>query len=118
MIAVATFAEPAKGALAQKKSSDKPFLILFQSYGGDPTKPAQMTFAVSTLSRRQPLGFAQLGETIRSTNLKLVRFEKKTRIDTKRKKVDQSELTLLNVESNEFSVLVIGKPQNIPSAAK
>lgn len=81
----------------------------FQAYDKDPKRPypENMTFQINHAGTGAPTEFLKLGETVRGTNFKLLKFEYKTRTHPKYGEEDTSELTLLNTSTKETVVLVV-----------
>ena len=81
----------------------------FQAYDGDPKRadPKQMAFQINRLDVRKPSEFLKLGETIPGTKFKLLKFQFKTRVNQSGEEEDASELTLLNITTNETLVLAL-----------
>src|SRR6266704_236766 len=69
--------------------AQEPFRFVFSSWVGD-------TYAINTIDRRQPTQFLRIGETIRGTLFKLVKFKEKNEKSKYGTDVDVSELTLEN----------------------
>jgi hypothetical protein len=94
-----------------------PFLLKFQAYDVDPKKPENNSFQLNTLSVRQPTLFLKAGEKVPRTNYRIEKFEAKavmnpsTGIET-----DVSELTLMNLETNEPVVLVLNRVTDSPES--
>jgi hypothetical protein len=111
---------PPQGSGDKKEKPAPPagsqFRIKFQAYDGDPKKPGSMAFQINTLDVRQPTVFIMLGDTIPKTKLRLAKFEQKHFSGPNTEEDDISELTVVNVETKEATVLVISKVMNIPAA--
>ena len=80
----------------------------FASYNGDPTNPKNIDFQIKRLDVSGPTHFYKLGDTVTGTKLKLTKFDFKTRQNPKGGDEDVSELTLVNTETKESIVLVLG----------
>ncbi len=94
-----------------------PFLLLFQSFDGDPAKPETLTFGINPLSLRASTEFLSIGQMVPKTKFKVEKFEYKTAMNEKTEvEMDVSELTLRNTETNDTVVLVITKPGNSPDS--
>ena len=94
-----------------------PFLLLFNSYDGDPKKDKidKFSFQINTLSLKQPSEFLKIGETVTNTKFKLEKFEYKTRLNPKtEEQEDISELTVVNVETDEKVILILGRATDSP----
>jgi len=91
--------------------------LLFNAYDGDPKKdtPEQMTYQLNTLHVRQPSQFLKLGEMISGTKFKLQNFSYKTAANAATgEETDLSELTVVNTETNEPTVLPLARVTNSP----
>lgn len=104
------FAAPPREAGEPAKRT---FRVIFRAWDGDPAGPNPVLVYLRTLDWRHPFSDLQVGEEIPTTKLKLHRFEAKFRKTRNGKKVDVSELTLVNVETKETAVLVLGQTKDI-----
>lgn len=99
-------------------ASPRELQFVFTSFNGDWSKPQKCEFQIVISEgniRRTPTAFLGLNEMIPNTNLRIMKFEHKEKdLGTG----DRSELTVMNVQTGESTVLVIGKPTEIPGAAK
>jgi hypothetical protein len=94
-----------------------PFRLLFNAYDGDPKKPESMSFQINTLDLRQPSMFLNHGDMVTKTKFKIDGFESKSVLNPKTgEQTDVSELTLLNIETNEKIVLVLTKVTDSPDS--
>jgi hypothetical protein len=94
-----------------------PFSLLFQSYNGDPSKPAEMDFQINAVGRSRSSEFLKLGEKVSGSTYRLEKFELKSRKNEKTgADEDVSELTMLNTETNEPVTLVLTKPTDSPDS--
>ncbi len=94
-----------------------PFLMRFDAYDGDPSKPEKMTFQINAVSRGKRTQFKEIGQTIDGAPLKLQKFEKKMMVNPSTgAESDVSELTLLNTETNETVVLIKEKVIDSPDS--
>lgn len=94
-----------------------PFRLVFNAYDGDPKKdaPEKMTFQINTLDLRQPSEFLKLGETVPNTKFKLEKFEFKTVFNpANQSDQDVSELTMVNTETSQPTVLILTRVTNSP----
>ncbi len=107
------FGAPAPGVQAEDKpAAHAPFRLLFNAYDGDPKKdtPEKFTFQIGTTDLKQPSEFLKLGETIAKTKWKLAKFEfKMVHNPNAGEDEDVSELTLVNTETKQEVVLILGR---------
>ena len=89
--------------------AQEPFRFVFSSWVGD-------TYAINTIDHRQPTQFLKIGETIRSTLFKLVKFKEKNEKSKFGTDVDVSELTLENAENKDELTLTKGKTTTSPES--
>src|SRR5213075_2937453 len=85
--------------LKMKSFVQAPFRLVFASWVGD-------TFAINTSDLKEPTQFLKLGDSIRGTKFKIVKFTEKYETNKYGTKVDVSELTLENRETREPVTLV------------
>ena len=85
--------------LKLKSFVQEPFRLVFASWMGD-------TFALNTNDLREPTQFLRLGDSIRGTKFKLVRFSEKYAANQYGTRIDVSELALENRETGEQVNLV------------
>jgi len=85
--------------LKLKSFVQEPFRLVFASW-------VDNTFAINTNDLKKPTQFLKLGETIRGTNFKLLKFAEKHEVNKYGTKIDVSELTLENRETHEQVNLV------------
>jgi hypothetical protein len=85
--------------LKMKSFAQEPFRLVFASWVGD-------TFALNTSDLKEPTQFLKLGDSIRGTKFKIVKFTEKHDTNQYGTKVDVSELTLENRETHEPVTLV------------
>jgi len=65
-----------------------------------------MSFQIDWLDHRQPSEFLSLGEFVPNTRFRVTNFQFKTRFDPRRgEEEDASEITLVNVDTNQVMVL-------------
>ena len=94
-----------------------PFLLTFQTTDGDPAKPAEMSFQINAISRGSKTEFLKLGEKVANSPFKLLKYEEKKHMNEKiGVEEDVSELTVINTETNEPVVLVLGKRTDSPDS--
>lgn len=94
-----------------------PFRLLFNAYDGDPKKdkPEKFSFQINTIDLRQPSEFLQIGETVKNTKFKLEKFEYKSQLNKQiEEQEDVSELTIVNVETEEKVILVLNRVTDSP----
>ena len=82
-----------------KSFVQEPFRLVFASWVDD-------TFAINTNDLKEPTQFLRLGDSIRGTKFKLVKFTEKYEANKYGTKIDVSELTLENQETREQVNLV------------
>ena len=85
--------------LKMKSFVQEPFRLVFASWVDD-------TFAINTNDLKEPTQFLRLGDSIRGTKFKLVKFTQKSEANKYGTKIDVSELTLENQETREQVNLV------------
>ena len=85
--------------LKMKSFAQEPFKLVFASWVND-------TFALNTSDLKEPTQFLKIGDVIRGTKFKIVKFEEKFDTNKYGTKVDVSELTLENSENHEPVTLV------------
>jgi hypothetical protein len=94
-----------------------PFRLRFDSIDGDIKKPETLTFSINTRDLKQPTEFLKMGDLVRNTKFKLIKFEAKQELNKKTDvEEDASELTLQNIETEEKVVLVITKEIDSPNS--
>ena len=95
-----------------------PFLLLFQSVDKDlknPNDTKLMTFQIN--SRGKKTEFLKLGERVASSPFRLEKYEDKKKVNPKTgDEEDVSELTVLNTETNDPVVLVLGRQTDSPDS--
>ena len=85
--------------LKMKSFVQEPFRLVFASWVDD-------TFAINTNDLKEPTQFLKLGNPIRGTKFRLLRFTEKLEPNRYGTKIDVSELTLENQETREQLNLV------------
>jgi hypothetical protein len=85
--------------LKMKSFAQEPFRLVFASWVDD-------TFALNTNDLKEPTQFLRIGEGIRGTKFKIVKFLEKYDTNKYGTKIDVSELILENVETQEQLSLV------------
>jgi hypothetical protein len=85
--------------LKLKSFVQEPFRLVFASW-------VDNTFAINTNDLREPTQFLRLGDSIRGTKFKVVKFTEKHEPNKYGTKIDVSELTLENQETRERINLV------------
>jgi len=85
--------------LKMKSFAQEPFRLVFASW-------VDATFALNTHDLKEPTQFLKIGDSIRGTKFKLVKFTEKYDTNKYGTKVDVSELTLENRETREPVTLV------------
>lgn len=95
-----------------------PFLLLFQTVDLDaknPKDPKLMTFAIN--SRGKKTEFLKLGDKVDKSPFRLEKYEEKKKLNPKTgDEEDVSELTVLNTETNDPVVLVLGRQTDSPDS--
>jgi len=92
-----------------------PCRLVFRVFSGDVRKPRTWEFQVDTIDIKQPTSFLKIGDMVPNTKFKLEGYVSKEERDPRISDlVDLSELTLVNTETNENVVLVIGKVADVP----
>jgi hypothetical protein len=93
-----------------KSFAQEPFRLVFASWVDD-------TFALNTSDLKEPTQFLKIGDSIRGTKFKIVKFTEKHETNKYGTKVDVSELRLENSETREPVTLVKEKivisPQSV-----
>ncbi len=95
--------------LKMKSFAQEPFKLVFASWVND-------TFALNTNNLREPTQFLKIGDSIRGTKFKIVRFTEKHERNQYGTKVDVSELTLENRETHQQMSLVKEKTTISPES--
>jgi hypothetical protein len=85
--------------LKMKSFAQERFRLVFASWVDD-------TFALNTSDLKEPTQFLKIGDTIRGTKFKIVKFTEKNETNKYGTKVDVSELILENRETHEPVTLV------------
>ena len=85
--------------LKMKSFAQEPFRLVFASWVDD-------TFALNTSDLKEPTQFLKIGDSIRGTKFKIVKFVEKHETNRYGTKVDVSELILENRETQEQLSLV------------
>jgi len=85
--------------LKMKSFVQEPFRLVFASW-------VDQTFAINTNDLREPTQFLKIGDPIRGTKFKLVKFTEKHEPNRYGTRIDVSELTLENQETGEHLNLV------------
>ena len=85
--------------LKMKSSAQEPFRLVFASWVDD-------TFALNTRDLNEPTQFLKVGDSIRGTKFKIVKFTEKHETNKYGTRIDVSELTLENRDTHEPLSLV------------
>jgi hypothetical protein len=85
--------------LKLKSATEEPFRLVFASWVGD-------TFAINTIDLKQPTQFVKVGDPIKGTRFKIVKFREKYEPNKYGTNVDVSELTLEQVETKQQLTLI------------
>lgn len=95
--------------LRLKSFAQEPFKLVFASWVED-------TYAINTSDLKEPTQFVKLGDVVRGTKFKVVKFTEKHEPDRFGTDQDVSELTLENVDSGEQINLVKEKIMTSPQS--
>ncbi|MEY2529118.1 MAG: hypothetical protein QOJ05_1208, partial [Verrucomicrobiota bacterium] len=95
--------------LKMKSSAEEPFHLVFASWVGD-------TFALNSNDLKEPTQFLKMGDLVRGTKFRLVKFSEAYETNRYGTKVDVSELLLENQETHERLTLVKEKVTISPEA--
>src|SRR5438477_11691802 len=95
--------------LKLKSTKEEPFRLVFSSWVGD-------TYGINTIDLKQPTQFLKVGDAIKGTRLKIVKFRKKYQPNKYGTNVDVSELTLEQVETKEQLTLIKEKVAMSPES--
>jgi hypothetical protein len=95
--------------LKLKSATEEPFRLVFSSWVGD-------TFAINTIDMKQPTQFLKVGDSIKGTRFKIVKFAEKSQKNQYGTNVDVSELTLEQEETKQQLTLVKEKVAMSPEA--
>lgn len=85
--------------LKMKSFVQEPFRLVFASWVDD-------TFAINTNDLKEPTQFLQIGDSIKGTKFKLVKFAPRFEPNRYGTRIDISELTLQNQENGDETTLV------------
>ena len=95
--------------LKLKSAAEEPFRLVFSSWVGD-------TYAINTIDLKQPTQFLKVGDSIKGTRFKIVKFLEKYQPNKYGTNVDVSELTLEQVETKQQLTLVKEKVAMSPES--
>ena len=95
--------------LKLKSASEEPFRLVFSSWVGD-------SFAINTIDLKQPTQFLKVGDLIKGTRFKVVKFLEKYQPNKYGTNVDVSELTLEQQETKQQLTLVKEKAAMSPES--
>src|SRR5438874_9678379 len=95
--------------LKLKSATEEPFRLVFSSWVGD-------TFAINTIDLKQPTQFSKVGDSIKGTRFKIVKFLEKYQLNKYGTNVDVSELTLEQVETKQQLTLIKEKVAMSPES--
>jgi len=95
--------------LKLKSAVEEPFRLVFSSWVGD-------TYGINTIDLKQPTQFLRVGDSIKGTRFKIVKFLKKYQPNKYGTNVDVSELTLEQVETKEQLTLIKEKVAMSPES--
>jgi len=95
--------------LKLKSAVEEPFRLVFSSWVGD-------TYAINTIDLKQPTQFLKVGDPIKGTRFKIVKFKEKYQRNKYGTNVDVSELTLEQVETKGQLTLIKEKVAMSPES--
>src|SRR5205085_7837765 len=95
--------------LKLKSATEEPFRLIFSSWVGD-------TYAINTTDLKQPTQFLKIGDPIKETHFKIVKFVEKYQQNKYGTNVDVSELTLEQEETKQQLTLVKEKVATSPES--
>jgi hypothetical protein len=95
--------------LKLKSATEEPFRFVFSSWVGN-------TYAINTIDLNQPTQFLKVGDTIKGTRFKIVKFEEKYQPNKYGTNVDVSELTLEQEDAKQQLTLVKEKVATSPES--
>src|SRR5437868_6272637 len=95
--------------LKLKSATEEPFRLIFSSWVGD-------TYAINTTDLKQPTQFLKVGDPIKGTRFKIVKFLEKYQQNKYGTNVDVSELTLEQEETKQQLTLVKEKVDTSPES--
>lgn len=95
--------------LKMKSFTREPFRLVFASHTGD-------TYGINSSDLKEPTQFLKIGDLIRGTKFKIVKFTPKSEPNQYGTELDLSELTIENVENNEQLNLVKEKVMISPES--
>src|SRR5256886_3623880 len=95
--------------LKLKSATEEPFRLIFSSWVGD-------TYAINTTDLKQPTQFLKVGDPIKGTRFKIVKFLEKYQQNKYGTNVDVSELTLEQEETKQQLTLVKEKVATSPES--
>ena len=95
--------------LKMKSFAREPFRMRFDSWVGD-------TYGINTTDLKEPTQFLKLGDTIRGTEFKIVKFTEKSEVNSIGTNVDVSELLLEHETTKEQLILIKEKTAISPES--
>lgn len=95
--------------LKMKSFAQEPFRMVFASW-------VEEDYAINTIELKEPTQFLRIGDTIRGTEFKLIKFLEKYETDKYGTDIDVSELTLEHAETREQLTLVKEKTAISPES--
>ena len=95
--------------LKLKSATEEPFPLVFSSWVGD-------TFAINPIDLKQPTQFMKVGDLIKGTRFKLVKFLEKYEPNKYGTNLDVSELTLEQLETKQHLTLIKEKVAMSPES--
>src|SRR5256714_11213023 len=95
--------------LKLKSAAEEPFRLVFSSWVGD-------SFAINTIDLKRPTQFLKVGDLIKGTRFKVVKFVEKYQPNKYGTSVDVSELTLEQQETKQQLTLVKEKAAMSPES--
>ena len=94
---------------------ERPLRLCFESYDGDVSKPETLTFVIQTIYLTASSKSLKIGDTIPNTKFKLKTFKYAIGGSANVEEFDASKLTLINIETNEPIVFMLGQNRLFPN---
>jgi len=106
---------PYHAVLWLKQWIQQTFQLVMKAWDGDPKKPETLNFQINAITLNTPTQFLKIGDMVAGTKYKIDHFEQKSRLNPATGAMDDvSELTLVNIETNDPVVLVKDKITSSP----
>jgi len=94
-----------------------PFRLTMLAWDGDPKKPESLSFQINTIDVGGATQFVHIGDIIKGTKFKVIKFEKKEEVNSSTGATkDISELTVQNTETGENVLMVLEHVANSPDS--